>query len=230
MATIKEPTIGTLKDGKVYRFNKAFVVAHAIHTVTFLLLLLTGLAIFSPANRWIATLFGGMQSVRIIHRVVAIPYALGALIVLLVGGGKQAKEWLKITFTWGWSDITFMPKYVVTEFMGRHGNLPESDFINPGEKVNSLLSVLTWLGFTISGVILWFPDVFPKSIVLLAYPIHDLCMLFMTMMFLVHAFLSLIHPKMRTALQGIMTGWVDARFAEGHYAKWYRRVTGKNSQ
>lgn len=230
MARAKEPQIGTVKDGKVYRFTKAQVAAHWIHTVTFLLLLLTGLAIYVPATSWIGYLFGGIQIARIIHRVVALPYALFALLVLLVGGGKPTKEWLKVTFTWKGEDIAFMPKYIVTEFMGRHADdLPEADFINAGEKVNSLLTIITLFTLSVSGLIMWFPNIFPSWLVLIAYPVHDLSWMFMTCMLMVHMFLSLIHPKMRAALKGITTGWVDEEFAKSHYPKWYRRVTGKDA-
>ncbi|MBO8125645.1 MAG: cytochrome b/b6 domain-containing protein [Firmicutes bacterium] len=225
----KEPNIGIVKDGKVRRFTKAGIAAHWVHTVTFLTLLLTGLSIYVPATTWIGNLFGGIQNARIIHRVVAIPYALFALVLLLVGSRQQMKEWLKVAFTWKKEDFIFSAKYIVTEFMGRHGDLPEADFINSGEKVNSILTVGTLFTLTISGFVMWFPETFPKWAVRLAYPIHDLSWLFMTSMLLVHMYLSLIHPKMRTALKGMTTGWVDEEFAKSHYPKWYRRVTGKDA-
>lgn len=226
----KQPQIGDVKNGMVYRFTKGFVAAHWIHTVTFLSLLLTGLAIYVPATSWIGALFGGIQNARIVHRAMAIPYALFAIIVLTTSSRKQTKDWLKVAFTWKKEDILFMPKYIVTEFMGRHGDLPESDFINAGEKVNSLLTIFTLFTLTISGFVMWFPETFPTWAVLLAYPLHDLSWLFMTSMLLVHMFLSLIHPKMKTALQGITKGWVPEDFAKGHYPKWYKRVTGKEAK
>lgn len=220
-----KPQIGDLKNGMVYRFTKGFVVAHAVHTISFLTLLLTGLAIYVPSTSWIAVLFGGIQSARIIHRVMAVFYAIVAPLIMITKSDGQMKDWLKVAFTWKMEDILFMPKYIVTEFMGRHGDLPESDFINAGEKVNSLLTIFTLFGLTISGIIMWFPNVFPAWLVLVAYPLHDLSWMFMTCMLLVHMFLSLVHPKMRTALLGITKSWVPVEFAEGHYPKWFRRVT-----
>lgn len=216
--------IGAQEGGKVYRFAPAERVAHWVHTICFFLLLLTGLAVFWPGGNAIASLFGGIQVARIVHRVVAFPYAIVALVVLFGWAPEQTKEWLRISWSWSKEDLVFVAGYM-PELMGRHNpNLPEADKFNAGEKFNSILTLVTGFGLVVTGIIMWFPNFFPKWLVRLAYPFHDLSWLGMSAMLVIHIYLSVIHPRMRAALEGMISGWVDKEFAQEHYPKWYRRV------
>lgn len=227
MAAKVEPKIGEIKNGKVFRFTTPERVSHWVHTVSYFMLLLTGLVIFIPGGGILGPLFGGANVSRILHRIFAVPYALLSLPILYFGAKKQAREWFRLMFTWTKEDVVFFLGYM-PELMGRHNpNLPESDKFNAGEKFNSLLTFLTGIGLTLSGIIMWFPAAFPKWLVRLAYPIHDLCWLGMTAMLVIHIFLSVFHPRMRAALEGMLNGWVDTGFAREHYPKWFRAVTGK---
>lgn len=221
------PKIGTVKNGKIYRFDPVEIAAHWIHTVCFFALLVTGLVLFSPGGAgWVASLFGGVVNTRVIHRVFAIPYALVSLPLLVLFSPRGAKEWFHEMFHWDKDDVKLMLGYF-PELLGRHADLPEAPKFNAGEKFNSLLTLFTGIGLTLSGIVMWWPKAFPVWLVRLAYPIHDLAFLGMLAMLAVHIFLSVAHPKMRAALEGMTTGWASAEFAKEHYGKWYRKVATK---
>lgn len=219
--------IGTVRDGKIYRFDPVECAVHWIHTITFFALLLTGLVLFAPGGAgWFAKLVGGIVNTRLLHRVFAVPYALVSLPLLVILSPRGAKEWFYEMFHWDMDDLRLLVGYF-PEVLGRHVDLPDAPKFNAGEKLNSLLTLGSGIGLTLSGIIMWWPTAFPQWLVRLAYPVHDLAFLGMCSYLTVHIFLSVAHPKMRAALEGITTGWADAKFAEDHYKKWYRKVATK---
>jgi formate dehydrogenase subunit gamma len=219
--------IGTLKNGKIYRFDPVEIAVHWIHTVSFFALLITGLVLFAPGGAgWLAKLVGGVSMTRVLHRVFAAPYALLSLPLLVLFSPRGAKEWFQEMFHWDMDDVKLMIGYF-PEVLGRHVDLPEAPKFNAGEKFNSLLTLASGLGLALSGIIMWWPKSFPVWLVRLAYPVHDLAFLGMCAYLTVHIFLSVAHPKMRAALEGMTTGWADAEFAKEHYGKWFRKVASK---
>jgi formate dehydrogenase subunit gamma len=72
---------------RVVRFSKAARIAHWGHTVTFLILLLTGLLLFAPkVFGWVGPAFLGANSAGTVHRVMAVFYTIIPLACLLKEG------------------------------------------------------------------------------------------------------------------------------------------------
>ncbi|NLK53036.1 MAG: formate dehydrogenase, partial [Syntrophomonadaceae bacterium] len=61
---------------RVLRFGRSARVAHWGHTVTFLVLLFTGLALFTPKLGFLASAFYGYATASLIHKYMAVLYTV----------------------------------------------------------------------------------------------------------------------------------------------------------
>ncbi|MGE4271926.1 MAG: formate dehydrogenase subunit gamma [Desulfitobacterium sp.] len=210
-------------EGKVLRFTGGERLSHWVHAVSYLILLFTGLAVMSVTFRPVMAIVGGIDNARIIHRVFAVVFVVIVGLLFFIGERKHHWSWLRDVFVWTKADVMHVKAFAV-EFFGGHGNYPPQAKYNGGEKINSLITIFGTVFITLSGVIMWFPHYFPIGLVRLAYPIHDLSMIFMTAALIGHMYLSLLHPESRVALQGMVKGHVPEAFAKAHHGAWYEEL------
>jgi formate dehydrogenase subunit gamma len=203
-------------------------VTHWVHTLSFFLLLLTGLVVFSAKFAFLAHLFGGVQIARIIHRGAAIVFSVGTLIMFIIGDRSAFFRWIRDISTWGKEDFTFLQLFP-QEFFGGHPELPEQGRFNSGEKVNSLLVLCAGTALTVSGLMMWFYEWVPLVIIRWAYPIHDMAALAMAAVVIGHMYLGLVHPGSKEAINGMLFGTVKRSFAQAHHGRWYREVMQKET-
>lgn len=207
---------------RVVRFGLASRLAHWSNAICFVLLLVTGAALVFPS-------FGhavgpeGMRAFRQIHRVVAVPFAFLAPLIMILGDPKALGNWLKEIFSWSKTDLEFILAYP-REFFGLKAKLPEQGKFNAGEKLNSLLTLFGCLMMAITGFIMLYPGRFSPAVVGWAHPLHSLGALVIGGVIIGHAYLSLLHPHSKESIKGMIWGTVSARFAREHHAKWYREA------
>jgi formate dehydrogenase subunit gamma len=208
---------------KVLRFTGGERFSHWVHAISYIILLFTGLAVLSVTFRPVTAIIGGIDIARIVHRVFAVIFVVVVGLKFFIGDTKQHWSWVKATFTWTKADIMHVKAFAV-EFFGGHGNYPPQAKFNGGEKINSLLTIFGSIFISLSGIIMWFPQLFPIGLVRVAYPVHDLSMIFMTAALIGHLYLALLHPESRTALQGMLMGYVPKAFAKAHHGAWYEEL------
>jgi formate dehydrogenase subunit gamma len=172
----------------------------------------------------LASLFGGVQQARIVHRVAAVIFSFGTLLFFILGDKPAFVRWIKDSTTWGKEDIAFLQEFP-KEFIGSHANLPEQGRFNSGEKVNSLLMLADGTLLTVTGFMMWFANSIPLDIIRWAYPLHDVAAFVMMAVIIAHMYLGLLHPSSKEAINGMLYGTVTRSFAMLHHAKWYREVT-----
>ena len=93
--------------------------------------------------------------------------------------------------------------------------------------MNSVVTTSSCIMVAISGYIMWFPSIFPTTLVRLAYPTHDIFMILATMMVCMHAYLGSFHPGSGESFWGMVKGTVKSEWAEHHHKVWYDKQTGK---
>ncbi len=209
---------------RVERFSFSARFVHWGHTVTFLLLLLTGLVLFMD-SRWgvLAAIFGGYNGAGLIHRIMAV----GFTIIPLVGLAMNPRgfvEWWKDVFNFRMDDFKFLTKFPF-EFLGFHVEIPPQTKFNGGEKMNSCVITGSCLLVALSGYIMWFPSIFPVGLVRLAYPTHDIFMILATTMVCMHGYLGSFHPGSGESFWGMWKGTVKSEWAAHHHKLWYESKT-----
>jgi formate dehydrogenase subunit gamma len=211
-----------LQKERIRRFGKVAIMAHWAHTVTFFILALTGLIIYINFFAFMAPLFGGIQGARLVHRIMAVGFIVFPL-VSLVANFRGFIQWMVDVLTWGKNEVVFLKKFP-REFFGFHVEMPPQGRFNAGEKINSLLQVIGCTVLALSGIVIWFKEFFPVAVVRYAIPLHDLSFILTFTAALGHAYMALGLPATNKAITGMITGYIDGKFAQNHYPLWYKKV------
>ncbi|MGE5398660.1 MAG: formate dehydrogenase subunit gamma [Chitinophagales bacterium] len=210
---------------RVERFSYSARFAHWGHTVTFLLLLFTGMLLFMDSRWDFSAIFFGYRGAGLVHRIMAVGYTI-IPIVCLIANFKGFVEWWKDVFGFGMNDIKFQMVFPF-EFLGFKVHFPGQTKFNGGEKMNSVITTGSCVMIALSGYIMWFPQIFPAGLVRLAFPTHDIFVVMATMMVCMHGYLGSFHPGSGESLWGMIKGTVRADWAEHHHKAWYDSVTAE---
>jgi len=137
-----------MKRSDVHRFSFIERVVHWLVGITFVFLLLTGLAFSHPSLFWITTLVGGGPAARILHPWIGIVYSAGliamvALWIREMGIGREDLGWLKAVRHYAVHDKEKVPP------VGKY---------NPGQKLFFWFMGAIGVVHLVSGIPLWFPD------------------------------------------------------------------------
>lgn len=212
---------------QVRRFSKGFVWAHAINAISFLALYITALPMYTEWFDWLYVVLGGPEMARLLHRIFAVTFILPTFIWLIFDP-KGFKLWLKELITWKKRDIQFFAEFT-KELFGFKSKHVKQTFFNAGEKINSILQILTAIIILGSGFPMWFPDLFPSAVVQWAYLFHNIGFGLAAAVVVGHIYLSVVHKSSRLGFTGVVTGKVPARWAKEHYAEWYEEEVKKGN-
>jgi len=80
--------------------------------------------------------------------------------------------------------------------------------------------LVTWLDKEAAPPFLW-----QWSVIL-----HDLAMIALTGMTMVHVVLEAIHPGMEASILARLTGWLPEEYVVSHQAKWYEQIRRRLSE
>jgi len=206
----------------VERFRKRSIWFHWIHTVAFLVLVITGAILFFPGLG--APAAGGVT--RLVHRI-AVVFFVFTPIVYSILNPRMALHFIKETFTWGADDFTWVTKAPDYYFGGDEEKMPPQGNINPGQKMWQLIILISGALFLVSGILMWFfkdtlsPEVFQWSVI-----VHDVAFILAFLMLLVHVYLGVLHPRMTESLRSMWDGRISKSYARNHYGKWYEKLSG----
>jgi formate dehydrogenase subunit gamma len=198
---------------------------HWSHTITWFVMLLSGMVLLSPKWHWLGVVIGGAPHADLIHKFFAVIFVAVPLIGLIMKP-RSFIAWMKTALSWGRDEIVFMMMFPL-DFLGFKVNMPPQDEINAGQKINSILFPLVGLGLVLSGVVMWFTWKFPPGWIPVAYIVHDACWIIGTAQICFHAYLGSLHPGSGESFWAMFgDGKVRASWAKHHHAKWYQRVYG----
>ncbi len=185
---------------------------HWITAISFVLLALSGLALFHPSMFWLTALFGGGQWTRILHPFVGlVMFASFAVMAvrfwrhnMLDAGDRQ---WLRQL-----GDV----------LANRDDKLPEVGRYNAGQKLLFFAMVACLALLLLSGIVIWrryFSFYFPIGAIRLASVIHAAAAFVLIAGIVVHIYAALwIKGSIRAMVRGTVTpGW-----ARKHHPKWFR--------
>ncbi|WP_316572187.1 cytochrome b/b6 domain-containing protein [Neobacillus sp. YIM B06451] len=206
-------------DVKVRRFSKGFVWAHAVNAISFLALYITALPMYTEFFDWLYPILGGPANARLLHRIFAVTFIMPTFIWLIFDP-KGFTRWLKELVTWKKRDLQFFTEFV-KELFGFKSKHVRQPFFNAGEKINSIIQIVTALLIIGSGFPMWFPDLFPKAVVQWAYFFHNVGFGLAIAVVVGHVYLSVVHKNSRPGYTGVITGEVPAWWAKDHYTEWY---------
>jgi formate dehydrogenase subunit gamma len=215
-----------LHSGRLLRYNFKERLVHWFAGLSYIYLMLTGLAFWSPWCFWIAVILGGGTVSRMLHPWVGLVYAASVIYMLGIWNAD-----MKITDTdRKWTKT--IGAYVRNE---EEEQLPEHaerawqqwapvDRFNLGQKY--LFWTMFWGGIVLllTGVVLWFPDRFPQPVRLVSIFVHPLAFLATLAGFIIHVYMGT--AVVRGGFTSIIRGEVTENWARHHHRLWVERILG----
>ena len=208
----------------VQKYTKVARIFHWVHTAAFIILVLTGIFLFIPAAGFIAQ----DSWTRIIHRVAAVLFVVAPLMQVFANP-KTAGASIKQAFTWGKDDLEWvkaLPRYY---FLGDESAMPPQDEMNTGQKMWLTVLLIMAPIFVITGILMWFfAFTLPSGVFQWCVFVHDVAFIVTFAFLLVHVYLGVIHPLMRThggSFRSMVDGKVTVEYAKSHHGKWYDRIS-----
>ena len=199
----------------VERYTPGLRIAHWVLAICFFLAALSGLALFHPAMAWLVNLFGGGPWTKILHPFFGIAMVLAFAFLAL---HLVAENFLK-DYDYEWL------KHGVDVFKGQHEAIPEQGKYNAGQKVLYWLLVLLMLVLFVTGFVFWrpyFAHYFPIWFVRLGTLLHSASAAVLIIVIIGHIYMAIWTVG---SIRAMVQGYVTARWAKYHHARWYREAT-----
>jgi len=206
--------------------NPAELLRHPLHVrivhwsvaITFVLALLSGLAIYSPWTfRFLAPLFGGGAMTRLLHPWFALAFVVAFAFELAQWFAPML--WTKADTEW----MNHMREYVSNQETRERDDV---GFFNGGQKLFFWSIVGSAILFLITGLIMWLPEIFGHGLVPISAVLHDIAALIMLAGFIIHLYEGLASQP--GTFRAMTRGTVTEKWAWTHHPDWYREATGRD--
>jgi formate dehydrogenase subunit gamma len=204
-----------LPNGRVLRYSFHERLIHWMAGISYVYLLLSGLAFWTPWLFWIAVFLGGGTVSRELHPWVGIVFMIAVLLMYSMWA-RQMRE-TPSDKAW-WASIRH---YIRNE----DDQMPSADRFNPGQKL--LFWGFFWnaILLLISGLVLWFPQYIPWNFHVvrqIAVFVHAVTFLFTVALFIIHVYMGTAME--RGAFGSVIRGDVSRAWADHHHHSWYQQL------
>lgn len=213
--------------GYILKHEKPARIFHWVNLVVFLLLLLSGLSIFSPKLQFLAYLFGGLKNAATVHHYLGYVYIIVPLIYIALYFDMFKRFWRTIT-TYDADDAQWLK--VGGGYMAPllKGDVPPQGKYNAGQKMLGLMVIFFSCVLACTGLMMIFYTSVPPALVRWAYLTHSFAGIFLGCGVIVHAYLAAVNPSSSKELKTMLgSGYIEEDFAKHHNYKWYKQVAEK---
>ena len=200
---------------RIVRYDAAVRITHWIVAISFVLLALSGLALFHPAMFWLTNLFGGGPWTRILHPFIGC-FMAAAFFLLGVkfwrDNALQQRDWIWL-------------RKINDEVNNREENLPEVGRYNGGQKLLFFTIVVCLACLLLSGIAIWrqyFSEYFSIDVVRLGALVHAFFGFVLICAIVVHIYAGI---WVKGSIRAMTRGWVSPGWAWKHHRAWFREVT-----
>lgn len=211
--------MSTRNTGEIVRYTAGTRINHWIVAISFVLLALSGLALFHPALFWLTNLFGGGPWTRILHPFIGCVMAATFYLLCVKfwrDNHMQQRDWIWL-------------RKIKDVAGNREENLPEVGRYNAGQKLLFFTLVVCLIGLLLSGIVIWrvyFSELFSIGVIRAAALLHAFFGFVLITAIIIHIYAGIwVKGSIRAMTRGVVTpGW-----AWKHHRAWFREV-GKGVQ
>ena len=203
-----------VREGEMVRHTPYTRVLHWGVAGFFVLALLSGFALYNAwLYRWLTPLFGGGPMTRLLHPWFSLAFVAFFILQFLnwlspMAWNADDRRWLRQMKNYITNADEVEPEYV--------------EFFNAGQKLYFWAIAVSAVVFVVTGIPMWFPDIFGRIAVAIGYVLHDVAALVMLGGFVVHVYeVTAAQPG---TFKSMTRGTVDRRWAWTHHPAWYRRA------
>ena len=200
----------------LHRFNLLERLVHWVVGVTYVALLLTGLAFAYPPLFWLTAPLGGGAMARVLHPYIGALFGVAMLLMLVL--------WIRDMFL-NRQDVQWMAavRYYATH---QRDKVPPAGKYNAGQKLFFWVQGVLAIVFVATGVMLWFPEQFAPARTLLssARLLHYMATLGGGLFLVLHVYLGTVaYPG---TARSMIDGKVTRQWARLHHPRWHEEQTG----
>ena len=203
------------KPDRIVRYEAATRINHWIVAISFVLLALSGLALFHPALFWLTDLFGGGPWTRLLHPFIGLVMVIAFVFL----GAKLWRENTMQPRDWQWL------RQIQDVVNNREDTLPEVGKYNAGQKLLFYTIVLCLVGLLFSGIVIWrayFSIYFSIEVIRFAALLHAFCAFVLICAIVVHIYAAI---WVKGSVRAMTRGTVSYGWAWKHHRAWFREVT-----
>jgi formate dehydrogenase subunit gamma len=204
-----------LPHGRVLRYPFLERANHWIAAISYIYLLLTGLAFWSPWLFWLAWLMGGAQISRTLHPWVGLFFFYA--VMRMYGYWAPQMHATEVDKQW-WRSLNH---YIQNE----DDQMPPAGRYNAGQKALFWSFFYATIVLLLTGIVLWFPESIPWNLRWLRYIcvfLHPVTALFTIANFMIHIYMSVFAE--RGAFGSVIRGDVSLEFAKRYHPGWYQEI------
>ena len=202
------------------RYSHAERLTHWGVAIAYILLFLSGLALFHPFFWWTSALFGGGTMMRILHPFIGVALAVlfGAYSVRLLAANRMTPS------DWDWvrNMFAYMNKqHQVEDKTGKY---------NAGQKLMFWSMIAFVAALLVSGIVIWqpyFAPAFGRTVRKAAAVVHAVSAFVMFVGIGIHIYAAY---WTKGSMQAMTRGTVTRAWAKFHHPGWYREVTSKEAR
>lgn len=204
-----------LSEERILRYSFGERVMHWIAGLSYVYMLATGLAFWSPYLFWIADIVGGAPTARFWHPWIGLLWFIAVLWMFTAWRGDMRttnadREWAK-----------HIGDYIRNE----DENLPPIGRFNIGQKQFFWIMFYAGIALLLSGVAMWFVNDIPwdlRWIRYLAVLVHVVAALLTIGAFIIHVYMGT--AMVRGGFTSIIRGEVSGAWARMHHRLWYEQI------
>ncbi|MEX3916844.1 formate dehydrogenase subunit gamma [Paraburkholderia sp. BR10872] len=185
---------------------------HWITAICFILLALSGLAMFHPAMAFLYAVLGGGQWTRILHPFIGVVMFVSFLILALRFWHHNYLDK---------DDIQWM-KQMGDVLNNREDRLPEIGRYNAGQKLLFFVMVVCLVLLLLSGIVIWrrcFSVYFPIEIIRLSALVHAVAAFVLICGIIIHIYAAI---WVKGSIGAMTRGYVTWGWARKHHPRWFR--------
>jgi len=210
------------KDGHpvIQRYTANERSNHWFTAILFILLALSGLAMFHPAMSWLYALFGGGQWTRILHPFFGVVMFVSFMLLALRMRAHNRfepgdKQWLRQM-----DDV----------LADREDKLPKVGKYNAGQKVLFFALVVCMIVLLLTGIVIWrqwFSHLFPIGLIRFSALLHAFFAFVIIMAIIVHIYAGV---WIKGSIGAMTRGFVTYGWARKHHPRWFDEVMRKGDR
>lgn len=199
---------------EIVRYVPRTRIAHWILVLAFLLLALSGLAMFYPPLYWLSALFGGGDIMRAVHPwiglVMVVAFiAVASQVYMHMRIEQRDRQWLRQT-----SDV----------LANREEKLPDVGRYNAGQKLVFFSVITCTTVMLLTGLEIWrayFTAYFPVDVTRFASLLHAFFAFVLILTIIVHIYAAI---WVKGSVRAMTRGTVSYGWAWKHHRAWFRDV------
>ena len=192
---------------------------HWVAAGSYLYLLATGLAFWSPWLFWITAVLGGGQVSRMLHPWAGLIFA-GSVFYMFKMWASQMR-FQQVDRDW-WKSL----HYYITN---QDEKMPPAGRYNAGQKLLFWSFFYGAIVLLLTGLVLWFTDSLPWNLRWLRYIaviLHPIAALVTIANFMIHIYMGVFAE--RGAFGSVIRGDVSMAFAKRYHPGWYKEIVGSS--